>query len=544
MEPPKQPQPGGRGKGGAASGPTSRRSRRSKSPLRRRKNSKSPQRRQRSFSPLRFFKKGGESGGGGGSSTTDNHQTEPNVHSSGPANHNNSLHIVPEALYEGSSDSFQFTQSAAFRQEQMIQAFAMTSIAEPEDALASSGRTSLPLGSEQSSSMFSGQFSSDSAFMESVSSDERFNPDYCNKQENTDTEIPLRSPSQPRKQSSLDKLQELPEYYTTGSSEGPSSSGGSLTTNSRISRSTRHSGTSSTIEGGDSHVSRLSFNSMTSNNSMPSLSSIVEHDLVSVGTFGHSETSSITTNLSIPSVPTGQTGNDTSSSPDKKPPARQGSRRIIPILTNPSSTSTPPKEGDDDDGDDHELLEHHHEKLKHLEGTTLDYFGPKFEKEQKEAQERWESDAVSKLKTVAKVTPGNSTIAPLTHNQKQILPSRQDVLPQAVPRASGKQQATSLHQQYQQQQLRNTFSTLLERPPPTTDRPTYTAINDRDTVPVVARRFSSSSLLEVPSPLSSASQTIGSESLNHSSVDEKHKSSSTRRKSTGKDRSKHPKLPL
>jgi hypothetical protein len=72
-----------------------------------------------------------------------------------------------------------------------------------------------------------------------------------------------------------------------------------------------------------------------------------------------------------------------------------------------------------------------HPDMYQLEGTTLDVLGPNISNPHKNIpQARWESVSQTKRNVpVLKASPGNEYVAPLTHNQKNLLPAKKDAMP-------------------------------------------------------------------------------------------------------------------
>lgn len=417
-----------------------------------------------------------------------------------PSENGSSLLSVPESQNENSSSSFKFNDYAATRQEKMIQAFGTMGAWEDnqEDMEMTLGDkrptriytqnsavvvSELTLNLEES---LRGSFSkphkkADFTTTAKTNSTSTMSNNIVGKSYNSRPSFEdgesanlqsctTRSPLAPPKRSSLDRLKDL-----------PSGSPGSDT-------SKRQS--SSTVGSG---ISRLSFNSATS---MPSLSSILEQDLNSIA---NTETSSVTTSLSFYSNHTAVSdGSSTAANFNSIGKASAGRNRVIPFTFDPPGNAM---------ARDARISQSKVED--HLEGETVDCLGPTLSNKPKRlAQQRWESDAVSKTNRIAKVAPGNPNLAPLTHAQKMLLPPRQDVQLQIPPREDSKP-VYAIRRESDTSSSTVTSINANKLPKPSREQeqehpllPSGAKVLGRlaeDSIPVAASRYtSSSSLLDIP----------------------------------------------
>eukprot|EP00934_Nitzschia_sp_Nitz4_P000432 Nitzschia sp. Nitz4//scaffold26_size159584//84077//85384//NITZ4_002496-RA/size159584-processed-gene-0.233-mRNA-1//-1//CDS//3329545097//432//frame0 len=289
------------------------------SPTRPRKSrSKSPKRngRSRSFSPMNLL------------------QGKPRTR--------HGLHMVPEASNESSSDSFQNSSSTWAKQEQMIQALTMTSLDEPElDAFFSAS------GHELKSNRT--YYSSDDCIYGSIDDMPQLQA----------SPLPVDEPKAPQRannnnnMSSLENLHKLPDLYSNdGDTVTPQPARG------RKAQYSPQSTISGTVESGSTKPSIASIPSLMSNSSMPSLSSIMEHDLASVGSSRHLPYSC---DNSVDSTNSAFSGSLDSS-------CRRNTPRTSSILSEDGLPA-------------------------HLEGKTLDCLGaPVIQSHTKSPQQRWASN--------------------------------------------------------------------------------------------------------------------------------------------------------
>ena len=473
------------------------------------------------------------------------------------------LHMFPEVMNESSSGSLHLSDSAAFRQGQMIQAFASerrhsAPLEDPEDQLAvnshfeATTRHDMPTSSSTDAAVLASNAKLDVGgerpLIHDIDETSGENSDTVNDDTDTDTEFSLQSYTSPVKRNSLERLKELPQYY--GGTTTPSPHNGRA--NRKASYNNRHATNSSTSLA--SGLSRISFTSMTGHNSltsMPSLSSIFEHDLMSVGTNGTGGNSTVYT--TSPSIGTNMTGsgdppsisgatgaNEHSIILSLMPPAEESKfgspcssssnsssntntnnqRWMTHSFSDQASSAVPPSffHGA---ASPTVTTPNYHRELSHLAGTTLDILGPNIENPHKNLpQRRWESDAPAKKAPPtasgdggapfesSKIPHGNPEVAPLTHAQKLLLPNRRsDVQPIYVARrGSDASLAAPISLSADPQEAAGLGSPAERCPVPRTRSALQTAFvhqnqhlfppsstGNNDTLPTYTRRMSSSS---------------------------------------------------
>lgn len=364
-----------------------------------------------------------------------------------------------------------------------------------------------------------------------------------------DSDIPqIRTHSIPGgKGNSLERLSDLPDYYNAKRGRSirlPSSTSSLASGVSRISAS-------NSLASGVSRVSQNSHN--TSNSSMPSLSSFGEHDISSVGNVSittagtnYSGEESVVTAGANSIVSAESAVHSVSSSVDGTVAEQSSERPIILSIIPPpderrvgqsksyssaivrSSLSTTPGNKRPSSrvvhpsatmGRPNQAIQRSSlpivadvivkTDLQYgLEGTTLDILGPNIANPHKnKPQARWESVSQTKKSLpVTKAAPGNEYVAPLTHDQKNLLPTKKDAVPMyrrprsysdpssPVDSASGKRSINTVGSGFQSKELGEMWKTMLLEPTPTVQD---IGLGDKDRRPMAVTR--NDSFGELPS---------------------------------------------